>query len=79
MSAAAIAQRHLEAELAEAGADACGADTIGCHMIDAGSPHFLKPRAVEEVSRELPFIADTVEPQTIEPCFDGASLWVISP
>jgi hypothetical protein len=64
MSAFDIARRHAAEAFEEARGKNAGTDIVGRHLIDAVITEFLKTRSVDDVRRELLFIAENVDPET---------------
>lgn len=60
MSAAAIAERHFKAAIAEAGEGV--ADAMCRAMLGLIVAQYLQTRSVEDVQSELHFIADNCDP-----------------
>ncbi len=62
MSAYEIAKRHAAGAFEDARREEAGIEIVGRHLIDAVVAEFLKTRSVDDVRRELLFIADNIDP-----------------
>ncbi len=64
MSAAQIAQRHVEEALAEAKAGGFDADATARYMLGAIVQKYLEYRTLKDVRAELQFVAENCDPDT---------------
>ncbi len=64
MSAAAIAERHFKAALAEANAKGVDADVLCRSVLGLVVNEYIQTRTVADVQSELRFIADNCDPDT---------------
>jgi hypothetical protein len=62
MSAAAIAERHFKAAIAEAGTEGVDTDAMCRSMMGLIVAQYLQTRSVEDVQSELRFAADNCDP-----------------
>lgn len=64
MSAAAIAERHFKAALAEANVEGVDADVLCRSVLGLVVNEYVRTRTVADVQSELRFVADNCDPDT---------------